>query len=672
MELILSTRVGFCFGVKLCIESINSLFNKGYALCMLTEVVHSELVLKYLQALGMRVINDVNDLMPGEILILGAHGSSKGFHLQLKALKIIPLPKTKTLSSLSEKYFFDAVCPFVARIHKIVSEISKEKILVVLGNKSHCEVEGIVSYASGSAFVFPNISDFENFLIHLKFQNTKPIAVVFQTTFNHNEEKKCRNCAKSQYANCEFFDTICNETKLRQAESNEIADKSDLVLVLGSKKSNNTVELLNVCQRAKKAVLIEKLSDLAKLDFTIFKRIGIVTGASAPLELFEEVKEYMGSLNEKEVYFDFMEELERSCRKLHVGEQITGCVVKITQSEIQLDINAKYAAYIPASEFTDSKLLEMDVHVGGNLEAVIKKINDAEGFVELSVRDIVNQVGFDEVKAAVNTGIILTGKIVKILDVGVIVEYKGVDIFIHNSQLEATEDRRKLLWTEVPFKVSFIDERRKSAKGSVRVAKQAQKEKNAQKIWNELEVGQVRTAVVKSLVSYGVFVDIGGVNGLIHISELSWDKLSSAEGFFNVGETIEVKIKSLDEEKKQIALVYKKEEDNPWLRFCSKFKTGDVVESDIVAVKKFGIFVGVFPGIDGFIHISELAKNFTKDPFQNFHVGDIVKAKIIEMDNEAQRVKMSIKVLQETKSDLDHADLSSTEKAVVDDVQTEE
>jgi 4-hydroxy-3-methylbut-2-enyl diphosphate reductase len=444
-----------------------------------------------------------------------------------------------------------------------------------------------------------------------------------------------------------FWDTICHEVKARQEGAKRVAAQSDLVLALGSRTSSNTMKLFEACREVKRTVLIEDTTNLDKVDFSNCGRIGIVTGASVPQGLFEEVKKYVGEIDGTE--FNFEEELNKSFRKLRIGDQIKGTVTKIDPSEVQLDMDTKYTGYISINEFEGNNLrLQEEFNIGDEIEAIVIKINDADGSAELSRKRVVNQSGFDETRKAMESGAILSGQVIRVLDAGVIASYKGVKVFIHNSQLDPPNVAgNSLFGKDVSFKVSTLDDRRRSAKGSMKAAKAAQRELKAQELWQELEVGQERKGVVKSLTSFGVFVDLGGLDGLIYVSDLSWGKVQDVKGFFKIGEEIEVRIKSLDQERKRVALSYKQESENPWLVFNARFKEGDVIETKIVAVKNFGIFASIVPGVDGFIHVSELSKSFTGSPSQVFKVGDPIKAKILEIDGEHQRVKMSVKSIQE-------------------------
>ncbi|GHV30673.1 4-hydroxy-3-methylbut-2-enyl diphosphate reductase [Clostridia bacterium] len=659
MELVVAERVGFCPGVESCLKSVETLLSKGNKLCVLGEIVHNKEVLNDLKSRGVRFTESLDDALEDEILVLRAHGSTKETYIHINNLNYVKLNNVSDEIKMGVKYFFDGVCPFVKKIHDIVKEMPKDATLIVLGDKNHCETKGIVSYASGEVFVCKDSDELRELLQNNEELCSKQIYMVSQTTFLEKEEKKCEAYAKELGADVVFFDTICYETKMRQKEAEKIAEQSDLVLVLGSKTSSNTMKLFKICQAMKKTVLIENAASLNEIDFSNCERVGIVAGASVPRRLFEEVKKHMDSIDQTE--FNFEEELNKSFRKLRIGDQIKGIVTRVDPSEVQLDMDAKYAGYISINEFEESNIkLQEHFSVGDEIEAIVIKINDAEGSAELSRKRVVNQGGFDETREAMESGTILSGQVVKVLDAGIIASYKGVKVFIHNSQLEPPNATgNSLFGKEVSFKVSIIDDRRRSAKGSMKAAKFAQRELRAQELWKELEVGQTRKGIVKSLIDFGVFVDLGGLDGLIYISDLSWGKVQDVNSFFKIGEEIKVRVKSLDQERNRVALTYRQEADNPWVIFNSRFKEGDEVETKVVAVKNFGIFVGIIPGIDGFVHISELSKNFTSSPFQVFKVRDSIKAKILEIDNERQKVKMSIKALQEEEAPIDVAQLAN-------------
>ncbi|MDR2817544.1 MAG: S1 RNA-binding domain-containing protein [Oscillospiraceae bacterium] len=643
----IAERIGFCSGVESCLKSVEALLLKGNKLCVLGEIIHNEGVLGDLKSRGVRFIESIDDASEDEILVLRAHGSTEETYSHINGAGYIRLRGTDDKIEAGAKYFFDSVCPFVAKIHNTVKEIPKDAVLIILGDKNHCETKGIKSRAPGDVFVCKDSDEFKNLLENAKELFGRQIYMVSQTTFLEKEEKKCEACAKDMGLDIIFFDTMCHEAKARQEGAERVAEQSDLVLILGSRVSSNTMKLFEICRAMKRTVLVEDTANLDEVDFSNCRRIGIVTGTSVPQGLFEEVKKYVGEIDGTE--FNFEEELNKSFRKLRIGDQIKGTVTKIDPSEVQLDMDAKYTGYISINEFAGSNLkLQEQFNIGDEIEAIVIKINDADGSAELSRKRVVNQSGSDETRKAMESGEILSGQVIRVLDAGIIASYKGVKVFIHNSQLDPPNvTGNSLFGKEVSFKVSAVDDRRRSAKGSMKAAKAAQRELKAQELWQELEVGQTRRGVVKSLTSFGVFVDLGGLDGLIYVSDLSWGKVQDVKGFLGIGEEIEVKVKNLDQERKRVALSYKRESDNPWLNFNAGFKEGDVVETKVVAVKNFGVFAGIVPGVDGFIHVSELSKNFTGSPSQFFKVGDPIKAKILEIDSEHQKVKMSVKSIQE-------------------------
>lgn len=644
MKLIVAQNIGFCYGVKKSIESTYSLLKNYKNVCILGEIVHNLEVIQKLEAAGAREISDLNEIKNNEILVLRAHGSTKETYKELNERGFVPIEQKNVVM---QNKFLDTACVFVKKIHNIVKAQNKDTNIIIFGDANHCEVVAIKSHCVGNCYVVKNIVELKSLINEKQLQNKKNCVVV-QTTFFEDEFIQMQNELKKLCTNTTFFDTICTETKLRQREAAAIAQQCDLVLVLGSKTSSNTNKLLKICQKFTNAILIDSMLEVEKYNFKNFKTVGLVTGASAPLNLFMEVKRFVENVEDE--IFDFEKELDRSFKKLRVGEYVKGIVTRVNQAELQLDIGFKYTGYISANEYSNTDVdLVNEVKCGQEIEAVVVKINDQDGSVQLSRKKFINKNAFEEIKTALYNSTTLCGRVFKIVDAGVMVFYKGIKVFIHNSQLglARTENANVLLNKDVEFKVFSVDERRRSAKGSIRAAAAEKETALKNKGWETLEVGQTYSGKVKSITSFGLFVNVCGIDGLVHISDISWQKINTPSDVYSVGDEIEVTVKSIDRENNRLALTCKKEEDDPWLIFNNKFKLDDVVDTKIVSIKPFGAFAQIIPGVDGLIHISQLAKDYIKDISKSFKVRDIIKVKILEIDNENKKVKLSARALQE-------------------------
>ena len=362
----------------------------------------------------------------------------------------------------------------------------------------------------------------------------------------------------------------------------------------------------------------------------------------------------MTEINEN---MSFEEMLDASFKRLRAGETTKGIVTSVTPTEVHLDLGVKYTGIIPHSEMTmdASQKLEDIVKVGDEIEAIVIKPNDAEGTITLSKTKIDAVKCFDEIEAAEEAGEILTGKVVEITRGGIAVLAKNVRVFIPISQTTLPKreepyeekDLQEFMGKEVSFKIISVEKARKRVVGSMRAAARVEREAAEAKFWAEVEEGQKFTGKVKSITSYGAFVDLGGVDGMVHVSELSWKRIKNPSEVVKVGEEIDVFVKALDKENKRISLGHKVDAENPWTILSEKYSEGDVVEAKVAGLTPFGAFAEIIPGIDGLIHISQISNKKIAKPADELSVGDVVTAKITAIDFEAKRVSLSMRALLE-------------------------
>lgn len=649
MKFYVAKSAGYCFGVNRAVNLVNKLLEEGKKVYTLGPIIHNPQTLAELEAKGVRVVNSPGEVPPGGTIVIRSHG----------------VPKS-TLEEVESQGLecMDATCPYVAKIHQIVAQAGKNgKTVLIAGDASHPEVQGIQGHCIGECFVFRDAQELQNLVENHHFDGNSGVCVVAQTTFSVAEWENCLKIIKRVYTNPTIFDTICNATAKRQSESALLSQKCDLMIVIGGRQSSNTAKLRDVCGKYCTTYLIESADELPLSALKEAGCIGITAGASTPASIIKEVLDTMSeiiegadqNLMENNAEGSFEEMLEESLKSLNTDEKVRGVVVGITPSEVYVDVGRKQAGFIPASELSaDPNVKPEDiVKVGDELDLLIMRTNDQEGTIMLSKKRLDAVKGWETVAAAEESGEVLTGVVTEVIKGGVIAVTNGIRVFIPASQATASRNDplEDLLKKEVQFRIIEVNRGRRRAVGSIRSVLKDERKKQAEKFWETAEEGKEYTGVVKSLTSYGAFVDLGGIDGMIHISELSWGRIKHPSEVVNVGDTVNVYIKGLDREKGKISLGYKREEDNPWEILKRDYPVGTVADVTIVGMTTFGAFARIIPGIDGLIHISQIADHRIEKPQDVLKINDVVKAKITEIDFDRKRVSLSIRALLEPTED---------------------
>ncbi|MDD6174449.1 MAG: bifunctional 4-hydroxy-3-methylbut-2-enyl diphosphate reductase/30S ribosomal protein S1 [Firmicutes bacterium] len=645
MEITLAKSAGFCFGVRRAVETVERLLREGRTVCTLGPIIHNPQLVAELEQRGVRAVNAPADVPAGATLVLRSHGIPAGTMQEIRERGIL---------------FEDATCPFVAKIHRIVQQASAEgKWILIAGDRKHPEVIGIQSHCPDCSSVFGESCELDDLLKTLQKNGITSVCVVAQTTFRMEEWKNCLKKIKMVYTNAAVFDTICNATAERQSEAAQLAAASDAMIVIGGRQSSNTAKLFEICRAECPSYLVETAAELPLDKLRSAGRIGVTAGASTPVGIIKEVLQTMTEilnneqLNSTEAESNtsaegnFAEMLEESLKTLNTDEKVHGVVVGIAPNEIYVDVGRKQAGFVPLSELTNdpSARTEDLVKVGDEMDLLIMRTNDQEGTIMLSKRRLDAQKGWEQISAAAEDQSVLTGVVTEVIKGGVIVLCNGVRVFVPASQATASrgEPLEGLLKQEVQFRILEVNRGRRRAVGSIRSVLADKKKELEEKFWETAEEGKVYTGVVKSLTAYGAFVDIGGVDGMIHISELSWTRIKNPSEVLAVGQTVEVYILKLDREKKKISLGYKKAEDNPWTILEEKYPVGTVCDVTVVGMTDFGAFARVIPGIDGLIHISQISNERINKPQDVLTVGQTVTVKITAIDFEKKRVSLSMK-----------------------------
>ncbi len=677
MQITLAKTAGFCFGVDRAVNMLYSLVDEGKKVCTLGPIIHNPSVINDLEKRGVRIIDSPDEADDDSLVVIRTHGVTKDM-----------------LSKIQEsgKPSCNATCPFVTKIHKIVSENSNENTVVLIaGDSTHPEVVGIRSYCKGESFVFKNEEELEEILKNNPIFGKNDIILVSQTTFSVNEWKKCEKKLKFLYTNAIIFDTICNATEERQKEAYGLSMTNDAMVIVGGRTSSNTAKLKAVCQKNCPTFLIETANELSSIDFSCFNSVGVTAGASTPdgvikevlfkmseikNEQTTEVKEEPISVADGDTSFEAM--LEENLEAMNSDQKVVGVVVGISATEIQLDIGRKQTGYLPFNEYSNDPTVDPrdEVKIGDEINLIIMKTNDAEGTITLSKKrydaaKVWEDLAADEEKVyeGTVTDIVGDGK-------GLFVAANGFRAFIPASLAKANrnDSLEDMLKTQVKFRIIEVDKRRRRVVGSIRALLSDARREAREKFWAQAEENQVYTGTVRNLTSYGAFVDLGGVDGMIHISELSWQRIKHPSEVVNVGDTVEVYIKSLDKENKKVSLGYKKVEDNPWEIMKRDYPVGSEVEATIVGLTTFGAFAQIIPGVDGLIHISQISYSRIGKPADVLKMGEKVKVKVLEIDDEKKRISLSIKALLEPPvvEEEAPAEEAAVEEAHVEDAPVEE
>lgn len=668
MPLTVAKTAGFCFGVRRAVDTVYEQLERipstsSPKLFTLGEIIHNAQVVEELDSLGAVAVDSLEKLLeleeqlsqqnrPYIPVIIRSHG--------------VPKKVYEVLDSRSIPYI-DATCPNVKRIQKIVEEQPEGTLVLIAGDAVHPEIQGIIGHCNVTCVTFTSAKELAEFTENHANLSKMNSVMVAQTTFNTSEWQKCVETAKNLYTNLKIFDTICKATLMRQTEAAQLAEVSDIMIVIGGRHSSNTQKLSDICSRFTKTIWVETARELLSGQADVVcqidagSRVGVTAGASTPVRIIKEVQKTMSEiLKEEEMSFEEM--LNQSFKSTYTGEKVKGIVTGIAPNEITVDIGTKHTGYVPLSELTNDPSLSTEdiVKKGDEIELVVLRVNDVEGTVMLSKKRLDAQAGFEKVMAAAGTGEVLSGTVTDVVKGGILAVTEGVKVFIPASLsgVSKNEPLEQLLKQKVDFVIREVNEKRHRAVGSIKDVLKEQKKVLEDKFWSEVEVGKRYQGVVKSITSYGAFVDLGGVDGMVHISELSWLRIKHPSDVVKVGDVLDVYVKDIDVENKKISLGYKKTEDNPWEVLKRDYEVGSVVTAKVVSMTAFGAFAQIIPGVDGLIHISQISNERINKPQDVLTIGQEVQVQITDIDFEKKRVSLSMKALLEDNAQEEAAEAS--------------
>lgn len=647
MSITVAKYAGFCFGVKRAYETVWNLTeqNPGADICTVGELIHNADALAKLEERGVRVIDasEIDTILSHKtkplIFVIRAHGIEESIFRRLTEAASDP-----TVCVV------DCTCPYVKKIHTIADENTADPLTAaaVFGDRNHPEVRGIASHIRCPYILFSSFEELSSpdCVSFLEKHAENKMILLAQTTQNSEEYKKCQKFIEKYCTNPILFDTICKVTAERQKEMASLAQSSDVVFVCGSENSANTRKLYEIgktyCERT---YLIRGAADIPPDVVQPSDKIGIAAGASTPGYIIKEVENTMSEQN------NFAQLLDESFKTLNTGDTVTGTVTSVSVTEVQVDIGCKVTGILTLANVTDDPQAKLEdlFHVGDTVEAVAVRVSDLDGIATLSKKKVDAKNNWNQIVKACEDGTVLEGKVVDSVNGGVIISALSQKIFVPASQsgVPMGGDLSALVGTVQKFKILEIKEDRRRAVGSIRAILREERKAQKEAFWSSIEIGKHYQGTVKSLTTYGAFVDLGGVDGMVHNSELSWTRISNPKEVVSIGDVIDVYVKAFDAEKGRISLGYKTEESNPWTLFTAKYAVDDVASVTIVSMTPFGAFAQIIPGVDGLIHISQIADKKLAHPSDVLQKGQVVDAKIIDINEESHNVSLSIRALIE-------------------------
>ncbi len=649
MEILLAKSAGFCFGVQRAVDTAykhadeKNVYTYG-------QIIHNEEVVGDLAKHGVKILEDDElDQIKDSKVIIRSHGAEKRVYdiLEKNGNEII-----------------DATCPFVKKIHNIVmDECGKGHTVIIIGDGKHPEVKGIMGWCMSEPVVIGTEEEAEKFVqscLNGEYKPSENISIVSQTTFNYRKFHNVVDIIRNKLYNVTAYKTICNATSVRQREAQEIASKVDAMIVIGGRNSSNTQKLYEISKKeCENTYYIQTLVDLDLTTFESVSRVGITAGASTPNKLIKEVHGRMDEMNFAELL-----ENDESRGSIKTGEIVEGRVIDVKPDEIIVDISYKSDGVIPRNEYTNTPNADLTelVHVGDAITAKVVKTNDGEGSVLLSYKRVAAEKANEKLEAALESGEILTGKVVQVVSGGLNVMYDETRVFIPASLVSDTYEKNldKYLDQDVEFILTEYQPKKRRIIGNRKQIIVARKAEAAKELFDRIEVGMTVEGVVKNVTNFGAFIDLGGADGLLHISEMSWGRVEDPKSVLKVGDKVKAFIKNIDGEK--IALSLKFDDTNPWLNADEKYAPGTVVTGKVARMADFGAFIELEPGVDALLHVSQISYDHVNKPEDVYKVGDVVEAEVVECNAADKKISLSVKSLLPVPSESDYEDDAESEE----------
>ncbi len=640
-EIIVAKNAGFCFGVKRAVDAVQEIIGKHKHIYTYGELIHNSDVVASLARGGVQVIEDIAQIPQEEdtVVVIRSHGVPKAVYEQIERRGFEIL---------------DLTCPFVKRIHDKVK--TAQVPVIIIGAQNHPEVVGIRGWVSGESHVVGSVEEAR------ELPHFDAALVVAQTTITTQLWDDVTKIL--QNGDYELFHSICDTTQKRQTEAQELASKSDIVLVVGGKHSSNTQKLFQICKKnCKKSYYVDNIRELPLEMISNHGIISIVAGASTPDWLIMEVETQMSevekvleptmeeevSQEQSQANEDFMQQIEDSFVYIKRGQIVTGTVVQVSDSEICVNIGYKSDGIIKKENLStngDVSPAEM-CKVGDEIEAEVVSLNDGEGNVVLSRRSIESKLKWKELVETLDNEKVYTVKVDRVVKGGVLAKLEGYDAFIPASQLSLkyVEDLSEFVGQDLAVNIVDVDKRQRRFVLSHKNILQAEADEKEKELYATFKKGDIIKGKIRRLTDFGAFIDIGGVDGLLHVTDIAWVKVKHPSDMLKVGDEIEVQILNVDTEKKRISLGLKQLSPKPWDLAPEKYLVGDTVEGTVVRIMPFGAFVSLEPTIDGLVHISQVTNRRLEKVEEELRIGDKVTAKVMEVNPSKKRISLSIRAL---------------------------
>ena len=632
MKVKIAKTAGFCFGVKRAVDKVYEEITKGEKVYTYGPIIHNDEVVKDLESKGVIVVNTTDELknLDKGTIVIRSHGLEEKVYQEIEQYKENGKAKFSIV---------DATCPYVLKIHKVVREQSEQgRRIVIIGDQAHPEVQGIMGWCKTQPLVVRNTQE----VAKINFSLEEKLCIVAQTTFNYKNFQELVEIIEKKGYDILVLNTICNATQERQTEAKELAKISDAMVVIGGKHSSNTRKLYEISKKeCANTYYIQKLIDLDLNQLKSFRSVGITAGASTPNNIIKEVHTRMSEMS-------FEQLLEESLVTIHNGEVVDGTVIRVKEDEIVLNIGYKADGIITRSEFTNQPNVDLRTLVkeGETLTVKVLKVNDGEGQVLLTYKRLAAEKGSKRLEEAFNNKEVLKAKVASVLDGGLSVIIDEARIFIPASLASDTYEKNldKFKDQEIEFVISEFNPKRRRIIGDRKQLLVAKKAELSKALFAKINVGDVVEGSVKNVTDFGIFVDLGGADGLLHISEMSWGRIENPKKLFKVGDKVKAFIKDIQGEK--IALSLKFADQNPWANAEEKYAVGNVVTGKVARMTDFGAFVELVPGVDALLHVSQISKEHIEKPADALKIGQEVTAKIVDFNNEDKKISLSIKALE--------------------------
>jgi len=661
LRVVLAKSAGFCSGVRRALNLAQKALEQYGGIYSLGPLIHNPQVVEALEKRGVKVIGDLSETEGDRPVLIRSHGAA---------------PQVLESAEKQGIKLLDATCPFVRRVQQHAAELGKAGYqVVVVGDAEHPEVKGIVGWAGSSAIVVSDSQEVED------LRNCHKIAVLAQTTLSPEKFYEVVRSLLGKAYELRIYETICKASQARQKEAREIARNVDLMLVIGGRNSANTCQLARICQEIVPTYHIETSKELNEQMFKGVRVVGVTAGASTPDWIIEEVIEKMMMFDdevrkttEEEVTVgpqvvtpvesgspdsgeektlepgqeELMNlELSSAPRQIQRGDLISGTVVQVGDDEVLLDIGGKSEGVIPLRELSQKNINHPQevVSVGDTIEVVVLRVDNDEGQLLLSKRRADRLRALDLLEKALDEKTELSGEVVKVVKGGLLVDVMGIRGFVPASLIERgyVPDLEKYLGKNLRLRVIEFDRNKGRVVLSQKAILQEEYERAQKEFWENIQPGEVRKGVVRHLTSFGAFVDLGGVDGLLHISEMSWGRINHPSEVVQEGDQVEVYVISVDKENKRISLSLKRTQPDPWTTVDEHYHPGDIITGKVVRLVSFGAFVELEPGVEGLVHISRIADHRVGKPEDVLSVGQEVKVKVLDVNKDERRISLSIR-----------------------------